>query len=120
MPSGNAIYTYTGKEPEVTIQGQVFLKDQPKHITDQGVIAVCAAREDFSAFDIAHAVFREDVDFAESYDFRSVTSKSAGVVLTEDHVGMTTEEVFAQARMQRDMDEKLYTPHAKPKKAKSK
>lgn len=48
MPSGNAIYTYTGPEESTDIQGQVFLKDQPKHITDQGVIAVCAAREDFA------------------------------------------------------------------------
>lgn len=52
MPSGNAIYTYTGPEESTEIQGQIFLKDQPKHITDQGVIAACAAREDFEAADI--------------------------------------------------------------------
>lgn len=48
MPSGNAIYTYTGPEESTEVQGQIFLKDQPKHITDQGVIAVCAVREDFA------------------------------------------------------------------------
>lgn len=47
MPSGNAIYTYTGPEESTEVQGQIFLKDQPKHITDQGVIAVCAVRGDF-------------------------------------------------------------------------
>lgn len=49
MPSGNAIYTYTGPEESTEIQGQIFLKDQPKHITDKGVIAVCAVREDFKS-----------------------------------------------------------------------
>lgn len=47
MPSGNAIYTYTGPDPEITIQGQTFTKDEPKHLTDQGVIAVCKGRGDF-------------------------------------------------------------------------
>ena len=47
MPSGNAIYTYTGKEPSVTIQGHEFVKDKPSLVRDNGVIAVCAARKDF-------------------------------------------------------------------------
>lgn len=76
MPSGNAIYTYTGPEESADVQGQIFLKDQPKHITDQGVIAVCATRGDFQPLDPIHAATAADVDFAESYDFRSAMSKS--------------------------------------------
>lgn len=60
MPSGNAIYTYTGPEESTEVQGQIFLKDQPKHITDQGVIAVCATRRDF-----AESITRGEA-FAES------------------------------------------------------
>ena len=47
MPSGNAIYTYTGKEPSVTIQGHEFVKDQPSLVRDNGVIAVLEGRKDF-------------------------------------------------------------------------
>ena len=50
MASGNAIYTYTGPKTEETIQGQTFTKDEPKHLMDQGVIAVCEGRDDFVAF----------------------------------------------------------------------
>ena len=75
MPSGNAIYTYTGPEDHIEIQGQIFLKDQPKHITDQGVIAVCAERKDFQPLDPIHAVTAAGVDFAANYDFRSAMSK---------------------------------------------
>lgn len=64
MPSGNAIYTYTGPEDHETIQGQVFLKDQPKHITDQGVIAVCAARKDFAESELGSD--REKMVYAPS------------------------------------------------------
>lgn len=48
MPSGNAIYTYIGKEPEVTIQGQSFPKDEPQHVTDNGIIAVLTGNKDFA------------------------------------------------------------------------
>jgi len=47
MPSGNAIYTYTGKEPSVTIQGHEFVKDKPILVRDNGVIAVLEGRKDF-------------------------------------------------------------------------
>lgn len=62
MPSGNAIYTYIGPDEHITIQGQVFLKDQPKHITDQGVIAACAGREDFTRPLIFHASISSDLN----------------------------------------------------------
>jgi len=51
MPSGNAIYTYTGKEPSVTIQGHTWLKGESCHLMDNGVIAVCEASDDFERAD---------------------------------------------------------------------
>ena len=92
MPSGNAIYTYTGPGESTEVQGQIFLKDQPKHITDQGVIAVCAGREDFEAFNASRDSLAEDV-----------RRRSA---------------MLAESKAKNDaLDERL---SAKPKKAKSK
>ena len=65
MPSGNAIYTYTGKESSITIQGQIFLKDQPRHITDNGVIDVLEGRKDFELSgrsNIVRVIAAEDID----------------------------------------------------------
>lgn len=54
MASGNANYTYVGDEPTITISGQTFTRNEPTHVTDNGVIAMVSERADFEDADKPH------------------------------------------------------------------
>lgn len=51
MPSGNATITYTGDEPTITFSGETFVKGEPTHSADQGVIGAAKTRDDFTVVD---------------------------------------------------------------------
>ena len=48
MASGNATFTYTGKELTISVSGETFIKGEPTHTADNGVIAILRERDDFT------------------------------------------------------------------------